>query len=43
MQMESVCGSHIKLYAQVVHCDFNPPRHGVRFSHSVKHNVYCGL
>ncbi len=40
-----VCGcvSYIKLDAQVVHCNFNTPRHWIRLANSIKHNVYSGL
>lgn len=37
------CVSHIKLNAQVVHRNFNAPRHWIRLSHSIKHYVYSGL
>ena len=37
------CVSYIKLDAQVVHCDFNAPRHWIRLSNSIEHNVYSGL
>lgn len=36
-------GSYIKLDAQVVHCDLDSPRHWIRLSDPVKHNVYCCL
>lgn len=32
-------GSYIKLDAQVVHCDLDSPRHWIRLSHPIKHNV----